>query len=135
MGDGVSTNYYFRPRERSAPETDILLDHANPGRQIAPEVHIGKRAGGWAFMLHTFSTMSTWEDWRAVIESRPDWHIVDEYGREVHLDEMHDTVMAGGRLHTTEAVRRIMGHHWFGTGHEMVASPCGKYTCHSHNFS
>lgn len=121
----MSTNYYFKPNNWEPPPADVLLDQCNPGRKHYPEVHIGKTAGGWQFMLHTFGEVRSLHDWANIFDAYPDWSIYDEYGTVVSKQEFLDRVNARARNKPC----LFVGPRW------GSRSPCGNYTCHPYDFS
>lgn len=114
----MSTNYYFTPREWTEPEPDTILDIVNPNRREQPMIHLGKRASGWKFMLHVYPEhgIDTWSDWKRLINSRKDWHVVSEYHEELTID----------------GVEKVMNDIRDGKPHSRNVEPDGAhYTCHS----
>lgn len=76
----MSTNYYaFGPF---------------PGGEATSEgLHIGQHAAGWRFLFasHPQLDLTTYKAWAEFIR-RPDVTIRDEYGREITVDEMDETM-------------------------------------------
>lgn len=75
----MSTNYYAFGRGIADPEG----------------LHIGQSAAGWRFLFHAHPGLglTTLADWEAFI-SRDDITIQNEYGRDVTVEEMRQTMTA-----------------------------------------
>ena len=58
-----------------------------PTCERAPSnIHIGKSSMGWSFTWHKTDTLKSCQDWFAFME-KGHGKIVDEYGRDVSLDD------------------------------------------------
>ncbi|MFI0900501.1 hypothetical protein [Streptomyces sp. NPDC020983] len=73
----MSTNYYA----------------FGPGITDPEGLHIGQSAAGWRFLFHAHVDrgITTLADWDAFI-SRADVSIQDEYGRDISVEEMRQTM-------------------------------------------
>lgn len=80
----MGTNYYLR---------ENICPHCG---KCEKELHIGKSSGGWCFSLHVIPDegINSLEDWG---KRWPGGSIFDEYGREIPVAEMIETINARGR--------------------------------------
>lgn len=104
----MGTNYYLK---------SVRCEHCGRGSE---DLHIGKSSGGWTFALRIYPADGDGEpNWRArdfdadivKIESLDDWRplfakygIIDEYGRDVTVDDMLSTITE--RSHPNGLLRR-----------------------------
>lgn len=84
----MSTSYYFHTNRGTCLHCDTDLNEV---------IHLGQSAGGWKFKLeiHPYRepSITSWEDWLTFISKHPSGMIVDEYGEEISVAEMHNMVM------------------------------------------
>lgn len=71
----MSTNFYYR---ESAPCICCKREY--------PEIHLGKRAMGWKFMLHAYDRSDTWQSIKAKLLTAHE--IRDEYWQTYSAEEM-----------------------------------------------
>lgn len=73
----MGTNYYHQRR-------CLACGHIS-------ETHIGKKSGGWRFLLRASNGLRSWGEWLARLRS--DGKIIDEYERTVSLDRFVEIVV------------------------------------------
>ena len=82
----MGTNYYC--------ENTTSCDVYDGKTEMIP-LHIGKSSGGWCFMLHVIPSLNlnSLEDWKKYwAENAEVAMIKDEYGNDIPLDEMLNTI-------------------------------------------
>lgn len=107
----MGTNYYCETGRMLEVECDCGFKH------VMPEVlHIGKDSFGWKFTLHEIPEkgLVDLKTWKHVLEMSP--RIYDEYGGDVGLDEMVDTIRKKVDLRTVTKDRK-----------ERMMDSAGKY--------
>lgn len=86
----MGTNYYLTLAELAE------VPHAELWEQPPPRLHIGKSSYGWTFGLHVYPKSKTrpkdLQEWRALF-SNSDFHIVDEYDRQISTREMLNVIL------------------------------------------
>jgi hypothetical protein len=113
----MGTNYYLAKKN---PPADDLFTQTSP-------LHIGKRSGGWAFLLNT-SVISSLEEWQKLWTSS-DYVITDEYGLTIKPEDMSEIVLEGCKNgygfihHRTPGPREYGGTITRGIGYDMDDSP------------
>ncbi len=90
----MSTNYYVKS------DTCECCGHT------PDQAHIGKSSAGWTFTFQAYRGLTSWKDWKRHLE---DQTIVDEYDREVTLEEFKALVESKKSAkynHTIECLRQ-----------------------------
>lgn len=85
----MGTNFYLISKD---PQHDC--EHCGTKKVLKDKLHIGKSSFGWRFALHYVPNLGLidWASWSLFIESKPDYVIEDEYGRDVDLQSLKKTV-------------------------------------------
>ena len=88
----MGTNYYLIHKEGTCPHC---------GHKKEP-LHIGKSSYGWCFSLHVEPSIDDYpqnlREWEALFNN-PDYHIEDEYGDELTVNEMMDKITKRSHPH------------------------------------
>lgn len=98
----MSTNYYCETGRMLEVECDCGFKHMMP-----ETLHIGKSSCGWTFLLHVIPEkgLECWKDWEEVLVGSR--RIFNEYGDDVTLEEMRETVLHRARELNDEEKARM----------------------------
>lgn len=98
----MSTNYYCETGRMLEVECDCGFKHMMP-----ETLHIGKSSCGWTFLLHAIPEkgLGCWRDWEEVLVGSR--RIFNEYGDDVTLEEMRETVLHRARELNDEEKARM----------------------------